>query len=132
MGRGEQPLFSTPGDETGAGQMVKKLTSFIPGESETDAVVRRWLDRHGIDQKLVAGYSIFRHQGEVPRIALEMYFDDAPAADDAGETLTGAPIYTGYELRAQHVQGRHADQPNLSCPLCSKETLPTEENKKEG
>jgi hypothetical protein len=82
MGRGEQPLFSTPGDETEAGQMAKKVTTFRPGESETDAIVRRWLDRQGIDQNLVGGYSIFRHQGEVPRIALEMYFDDAPAETD--------------------------------------------------
>lgn len=60
--------------------MPKKITTFAPGESETDDVVRRWLERNGIDQNLVSGYSIFRHQGEMPRIMLEMHFDDAPLA----------------------------------------------------
>lgn len=60
--------------------MSKKMVSFMPGESETDDVVRRWLTHQGIDERLISGYSIFRHQGEVPRIMLEMYFDDAPPA----------------------------------------------------
>lgn len=76
--------------------MVKKLTSFDPGESETDDVVRRWLTQQGIDQNLVSGYSIFRHQGEIPRIMLEMYFDDTPpkVEDVSRETSTppSAPL----------------------------------------
>lgn len=67
-----------PREKTEAGKMGKKITSFRPGESETDDVVRRWLAGQGIDPANVSGYSIFRHQGEIPRIMLEMYFDDAP------------------------------------------------------
>jgi hypothetical protein len=132
MARGEQPLFSTPGDETEAGKMAKKVATFRPGESETDDVVRRWLDRQGIDQSLVSGYSIFRHQGEVPRIMVEMYFDDAPReADVTGldkteretvptvsrETVKPEPSLVTV-LRADHRTGMHANQPNLHCPLC--------------
>jgi len=132
MARGEQPLFSTPGDETEAGKMAKKVATFRPGESETDDVVRRWLDRQGIDQSLVSGYSIFRHQGEVPRIMVEMYFDDAPReADVTGlgkteretvptvsrETAKPEPSLVTV-LRADHRTGMHANQPNLHCPLC--------------
>lgn len=54
------------------------VVTFAPGESETDDVVRDWLDRQGIDKSLVSGYSIFRHQGEIPIIMLEMHFDDSP------------------------------------------------------
>jgi hypothetical protein len=60
--------------------MGQKVCMFTPGESETDDIVRRWLARQGIDQNLVSGYSIFRHQGELPRIMVEMHFDDSQEA----------------------------------------------------
>lgn len=77
MARGE-PHLESEAREAEAGKMGKKITRFMPGESETDDVVRRWLARNNINEDLVSGYSIFRHQGEVPRIMLEMYFDDTP------------------------------------------------------
>lgn len=85
--------------------MVKKTASLAPGESETDDVVRRWLDRQGIDQALVSGYSIFRHQGELPRIMLEMYFDDTPGPEPVesahdGETAEGRDFHVSHETSA--------------------------------
>lgn len=79
MGRGEQPLFSTPGDEAEAGKMSKKVFFGASGESPTADAVMAWLDRVGIDKTMVTGFSTFHHVGEVPRITLEMYFDDTPA-----------------------------------------------------
>lgn len=127
--------------------MGKKIVGFVPGESETDDVVRRWLERNGIDQNLVSGYSIFRHQGEIPRIMLEMYFADPPLAtggvlteplDVSRETRAkvqpylvgesgpeivvthpGAPAPTlADQLRAIHEHGEHAKGKNSACPLC--------------
>jgi hypothetical protein len=92
MGRGEPPLFSTPGDEAEAGQMVKKVFFGAPGESPTADAVMAWLDRVGIDKTMVTGFSTFHHVGEVPRITLEMYFDETPAppaADVSRETSGG-------------------------------------------
>lgn len=113
--------------------MVKKLTSFDPGESETDDVVRRWLTQQGIDQNLVSGYSIFRHQGEIPRIMLEMYFDDTPPkVEDVSRETSTPPSAQQYlvtqsvpveptivtVLRRDHLDGMHYGRPNVNCPLC--------------
>lgn len=62
--------------------MARRMISFAHGESETDAVVRRWLTRMGIDQNWVRGYSIHRREsGDMATIELLMYFDDAPLPD---------------------------------------------------
>lgn len=132
MARGEQPLFSTPGDETEAGKMVKKMASFMPGDSETDDVVRRWLDRQGIDQALVNGYSIFRHQGEIPRITLEMYFDDAPVPDEVDDPVLpirneGRKVTINVSRETSTATHRG---PVEDCAECR--PGPQEENKKEG
>lgn len=60
--------------------MVKKVFTGAAGQSETGDVVLRWLNKQGIDATMVTGYSIFEHVGEIPRIMLEMYFDDSPPA----------------------------------------------------
>ena len=69
----------SPIQQTEAGTMSKKVFYGTPGESGVGDAVRAWLDRIGIDPAMVVGYSVFQHVGEVPRIVLEMYFDDAPA-----------------------------------------------------
>lgn len=102
MARGEPHLESGAPDgepataEAEAGKMPKKITRFMPGESETDDVVRRWLARQGIDPGAVSGYSIFRHQGEVPRIMLEMYFDDTPATPDVSRETCSDPAHPNH------------------------------------
>lgn len=58
--------------------MPKKMFTGIAGESPTNDAVLAWLARKGIDKNDVSGYSVFCHVGEVPRIMLEMYFDDTP------------------------------------------------------
>lgn len=58
--------------------MSKVVTNFSPGNSETDDIVRRWMERNNIDQSLVDGYTISRRSGELPTIELRFYFDDKP------------------------------------------------------
>lgn len=112
--------------------MAKKVFWGKSGQSPTADAVMAWLDRVGIDKRMVTGFSTFHHVGEVPRITLEMYFDDAPQpADVTGldkterETVpTVSREITKPEpslvtvLRADHRTGMHANQPNLHCPLC--------------
>ena len=88
--------LAAPREKAEARQVVKELTSFAPGQSETDDIVRRWLDRQGIPQNLVSGYSIFRHQGEVPRIMLEMYFDDEPREAVSAQSDDPRDSFPGY------------------------------------
>lgn len=125
--------------------MGKKLTTFAPGESETDEIVRRWLSRKGIDQNDVSGYSIFRHSGEPSRIMIEMFFDDSPGLaklpipewcphppgcvgcpgrEHQDQSLCSRETESAPEpsivtmLRADHEQGRHDGAINAACPSC--------------
>lgn len=118
--------------------MAKKLFTGAPGSSEVGDIVTAWARRQGIDPSMISGYSIFRHVGEVPRIMLEMYFDDAPVKS---EDVSRETCVNGHEgcnvcfrspepsivtpepsivtvLRADHQVGMHADKLHPDCTEC--------------
>jgi len=97
--------------------MPKKICSLVPGESETDDIVRRWLAGRGIDASLVSGYSVFRHQGELPRIMLEMYFDDSPdalAEPEPGDVSreTSEPAHDGDAAQGRDIRTPRNEEGN--------------------
>lgn len=75
--------------------MAKKVFTGAPGQSGVGDAVRAWLDRQGIDPAMVVGYSVFQHVGEIPRIMLEMYFDDVPPPVEDVSRETSRPVPDG-------------------------------------
>lgn len=51
------------------------------GASETDALVKRWLLRNGIDPNIVSGYAIEANSHDLRTITLKCYFSDLPATE---------------------------------------------------
>jgi hypothetical protein len=51
------------------------------GFSQTDELVKVWLEKQGIDQALVRAYRVTRGVNEIPTIELTMFYTEEKVAD---------------------------------------------------
>lgn len=55
------------------------------GTTQVDKIVKAWMEKNGIDPKLVSEYQIIRNASGLPEIRLMMYFKDSAESESVQE-----------------------------------------------